>query len=158
MVGFGCPPRLEAALIDKSTRTIAALDDADTRALSIAIAGPAALLVSKLHKIEERLAEGRPRRLDDKDGLDVLRLLQAVPTEPLARAFRMLLQDSMAREVTQETLTSLKARFSEERSAGPQMAARAAAPLADANVIAKSCALLATDLLEAVRASGRNER
>ena len=68
---------LEAALVDKRTTVIAALDDADTRSFSVAAAGPAALIVSKMHKIRERLAERAQRRLADKDALDVLRLLQA---------------------------------------------------------------------------------
>src|SRR5581483_1103488 len=71
---------LEAALIDRSLRTITALDRLDTRSFSVAVAGPAALIVSKLHKLQERLAEREQRRVDAKDALDVLRMLQAVPT------------------------------------------------------------------------------
>ncbi len=41
---------LEAALIDKSLTTIRALDLSDKRSFPVAAAGPAALLVSKLHK------------------------------------------------------------------------------------------------------------
>jgi hypothetical protein len=65
---------LEAALVDKRTTVIAALDQADMRSFSVAAAGPAALIVSKMHKIRERLTERAQRRLDDKDALDVLRL------------------------------------------------------------------------------------
>src|SRR5262245_29725719 len=71
---------LEAALVDKKTTAIGALDTLDARSFSVAVAGPAALIVSKLHKIRERLAECEQRRLDAKDALDVLRLLRAVPT------------------------------------------------------------------------------
>src|ERR1043165_2559871 len=53
---------LEAALIDKCPMTIRALDAADQRSFSVAIAGPTALIVSKLHKIQERLAEREQRR------------------------------------------------------------------------------------------------
>jgi len=53
---------LEAALVDKQIVAITALDRADARAFSIAVAGPAALMVSKLHKIEERLAAGSTTR------------------------------------------------------------------------------------------------
>ena len=82
---------LEAALVDTHTTVIAALDAADTRSFSVAAAGPAALIVSKIHKIRERLAERAKRRLDDKDALDVLRLLRAAPTEALAATFVQLL-------------------------------------------------------------------
>jgi len=144
---------LEAALTDKRVVEIAALDESDVRSFSIAVAGPAALLVSKLHKIDERLAEGRPRRLDDKDALDVLRLLQAVPTAALARAFHALVQDAIAQEVTRETLASLRTLFATARGTGSQMAVRAAGPLADADAIAESCAALTMDLIRAVLGS-----
>jgi hypothetical protein len=76
---------LEAALVDKSVTAIGALDRADRRTYRIAVAGPSALLVSKLHKIHERVQERRERRLDDKDALDVVRVLRAVPTASCLR-------------------------------------------------------------------------
>jgi hypothetical protein len=141
---------LEAALIDKGPIAVKAFDEGDTRAFTIAIAGPAALLISKLHKIEERLAEGRPGRMDDKDALDVLRVLQAVRTSELAHAFHRLLRDEIAGNVTREALTVLANRFSTSRAPGSEMAARAAVPLADAETIRNSCGVLASDLLAAL--------
>ncbi len=141
---------LEAALVDKQTVALSALERNDVRTFAIAVAGPAALLVAKLHKIEDRLVAGRPRRLDDKDALDVLRLLQAVPTAALARSFRDLVHDVVAQEVTQESLASLRTRFASARGVGSQMAVRAAGPLADADAVADSCAALTMDLLQAV--------
>jgi hypothetical protein len=49
---------LEAAFVDNAPYTITAFDPEDTRSFAIAVAGPAALLVSKLHKIGERNDEG----------------------------------------------------------------------------------------------------
>lgn len=46
---------LEAALVDYQTKSIEALEDTDPRVLEVAVAGPAALLVAKLHKIAERI-------------------------------------------------------------------------------------------------------
>src|SRR5262249_26125615 len=63
---------LEAALVDKAMTTIGALDRGDTRSFDVAVAGPTALLIAKLHKIAERVAERERRRLDDKDALDIL--------------------------------------------------------------------------------------
>jgi hypothetical protein len=141
---------LEPALIDKEQAEITSFDPADTRSFSIAVAGPAALIVSKVHKIDERLRERRATRLDDKDALDVFRLLQAVPTSQLTQSFGMLLNDSIAGEVTREALTLLRSLFSDVRSAGSSMAVRAAGALADGDAVAQSCAILTRDLLQAV--------
>lgn len=141
---------LEAALIDKGNMTIAALGDSDGRTFTIAVAGPAALLVAKLHKIGERVAEGKPGRLDDKDALDILRLLRAISTETLAQSVRRLLSDSLPKEVTRESLGILENLFSRSEARGSQMAVRAAGPLANPAEIAESCAILASDLLRAI--------
>jgi hypothetical protein len=141
---------LEAALIDKSIMTLDALDAVDKRSFAVAVAGAAALIVSKLHKIHERLAEGKPQRRDDKDALDVLRLLRAAPSRALANTFGTLLHADVSRQVTQEGLTHLRVLFAAARGAGSQMAVRAAGPLASAAEIAESCAALATDLLTAI--------
>ena len=50
---------------------------ADSRRLEVELAGPAALLVAKLHKVADRAADAR--RSVDKDALDVFRLLRRVP-------------------------------------------------------------------------------
>jgi hypothetical protein len=141
---------LEAALIDKNTTTISAIDATDTRSFPIAVAGPAALIVSKLHKIMERLAEREQRRLNAKDALDVLRLLRAIPTPDLANLFTKLLDTALSNPVTREALTALKDLFANPRGIGSQMAVSAAGPLAPADEIAASCAVLATDLLESI--------
>jgi len=149
---------LEAALVDKQIMTLRALGASDRRAFDVAVAGPAALLISKLHKIRERLAERDQRRLDDKDALDVLRLLQAVPTMDLVQALRRLQGEEVASPVTHEALAALKDLFSEARHAGAQMAVRAAGPLAVPEHIAESCAFLTRDLLGALSGSWTSKR
>jgi hypothetical protein len=141
---------LEAALIDNSVIELSALDPADKRSFRVGVAGPAALIVSKLHKIRERLAEPQQRRLDAKDALDILRLLRAIETRQLADAFNILLRTDISGNVTREALDALKALFADPRGAGAQMAARAVGELASAGEIAGSCAALATDLLQAL--------
>jgi hypothetical protein len=138
---------LEAALVDNAKVTIAALASDDRRTFTIAVAGPAALLIAKLHKIAERLSEREQRRLDDKDALDIVRLLQAVDTARLTTAIRGLLQAHVAREVTNEALQILKDHFTDPREAGPQMAARAVGTLTPPDEVAVSCAALASDLV-----------
>ena len=55
---------LEGCLVEKSRFTIAALETSDQRSFELEVAGPAALLVSKCHKLAERTTSpGRlPRR------------------------------------------------------------------------------------------------
>lgn len=138
---------LEASLVDKSTKTLRALDAGDTRTSDVAVAGPMALLVSKVHKIAERISERDQRRLDDKDALDVLRLLQATETTTLAATVHTLLQTDVASAVTREALSILREHFTDPRAAGSRMAVRAVGVLMPADVIAQSCAALASDLL-----------
>lgn len=112
---------LEAALIDKTVVSIHALEPADPRAFDVAIAGPAALLIAKAHKIVERVAEREQRRLEDKDALDILRLLQATETAALGATANALLRADVAREVTREALGILREHFTDARAAGPQI-------------------------------------
>jgi hypothetical protein len=53
-----CAKGLEGALIDRDLHTISSLDPTDTRTAAIHVAGPGALLVTKLHKISERVSGG----------------------------------------------------------------------------------------------------
>ena len=91
------------ALVDRSRHTIGALDVADSRSYEIWIAGPAALLVAKVHKIAERV--GSPARERDKDALDVLRLLRGVETTRLAGQLDLLGRDPLSAAVTTEART-----------------------------------------------------
>ena len=140
---------LEAALADKRVLVIASLEGADSRRFEIAVAGPAALLIAKLHKLEERHQDAGRR--SDKDALDVYRLLVATTDEDLARAFQLLLTDPIAGEVTRQALGYLGTLFGLPEANGSQMAARAAYPLMDFAEVAASCAVLAQELLEQVQ-------
>ncbi len=139
---------LEAALVDRQTMTIAALEAGDDRRFDVAVAGPAALLVAKLHKLADR--QQTPRRQDDKDALDVYRLLQAVSTEQLATGLRAILADERAKAVGEKALEILSGLFGTPNAAGSQMAARAVGLLGDPVAIALSCAALTEDLLDAI--------
>jgi hypothetical protein len=143
---------LEAALVDKATTTIMALDPADNRMFDVAIAGPAALLVAKLHKVAERISEREQRRVDDKDALDIWRLLQAIATSRLTATLRKLIDVDVARDVTREGLAVLRTHFTDPRSAGPQMAARAVGTLMSAEEVAETCAVLSADLIRQIDA------
>lgn len=136
---------LEAALVDCELATLAALDEVDSRSFRVRIAGPGALLVAKLHKINERLAV--PRRLENKDALDVLRLLRGVPIRRTVHVLGLLLGDPVAAAVTAEAVGFLAQLFSAPSGEGSRMAAAAVAGLVDEATITQSCAVLAEELL-----------
>jgi len=107
---------LEAALLDWKRMEIGSLEEADDRRLQINVAGPAALLVAKVHKIAERIDS--PGRAEDKDALDVLRLLRAVPIETLADGLRRLGGEELSADVTEEAIGFLRELFGKPTSAG----------------------------------------
>lgn len=139
---------LEAALVDRRKMGVGALDQNDSRCFDIWVAGPAALLVAKLHKIGERA--GKAGRQVDKDAHDVLRLLQRVPTGDLATSILRLRGEPISARVTSEALELLRQLFGTADAPGSQMAARATEGLADLATIRHSCAALASDLLSAI--------
>jgi len=141
---------LEGALVDHARRRIIALDVADSRAFDIRVAGPAALLVAKVHKISERVESDRRRK--DKDALDVLRILRAIGTTELRDGLQRLLQAEIAAAVTATAIESLGRLFRTARSPGSQMAGRAVVPLEDPVIIGQSCAALTSDLLDSLAA------
>lgn len=144
---------LEAALVDKTKELISALDPADRRQMQVWTAGSAALLVAKLHKVAERISA--PTRSDDKDALDVYRLLQRLATSELAGGLDRCLANPQSTQVSAEAVGFLKDLFGDANATGCQMAARSLVPLADPDIVAASCAALAQDLIDAVEALGR---
>lgn len=141
---------LEGALVDYDIHTLRALVADDSRAYEVRLAGPSALLVAKLHKIAERNLEPQARRLADKDGLDVLRLLRGVDARRLADGLRRLRQEAVSAAVTGEAIPLLNELFGSNRAVGTQMAVRATERLEDPAVIAGSCAALVRELLSLV--------
>lgn len=140
---------LEATLVDKEILAVASFEADDTRAFDIAVARPAALLVAKLVKISERVGT---HRQEDKDALDVLRLLRGTETLGLAQRLSELCTDPIAGEVTKEALSHLAHLFATEHSPGCEMAASAAWPVVPGDEIIASCVALAADLLAALNA------
>ncbi len=135
---------LEGALIDADVMRLAALDPSDTRTIDVRVARPAALLVAKLHKIAERIGTDR---LEDKDALDVLRLLRGTSTNQLADRYRALLADRRAQTSARVGTGMLTSLFAERHGEGLAMVARATLGLADPDELTASCLLLASDLI-----------
>lgn len=137
---------LEGALVDKDLHLIAALEVADERRVEVAVAGPAGLIVAKAHKIRDR--ETTASRREDKDALDVYRLLRTVATAELVARFARLLTDPVSESAAATALSDVERLFGSVRASGCLMAVRAAGPTEDSEILAASCAALANDLLQ----------
>jgi hypothetical protein len=137
---------LEAAIVDHQPMTVDSLDPSDTRSFEANVAGPAALIVAKLHKLGER--SKKPGRLVDKDAHDIYRVFRAVHTETLAAGFQMLRANDASGEVTKEALVYLEELFGEEEALGSVMAGRAEEGIGNPAEVSASVVLLARDLME----------
>jgi hypothetical protein len=142
---------LEGAVVDNAVMTIRALADDDDRVVEARVAGPAALLVAKLHKVGER--QETPDRLVDKDAYDVYRILVTIATDELARALIRLLADELAADVTSAGMNYLAQLFGNADSIGSVMAGRTEELVGDPAVVAAACAALTGDLLAAIAMS-----
>ena len=141
---------LEAAIVDNSLVDIGALDPRDPRVYTTRVAGPAALLVAKLHKIGERTAV--PDRLVDKDAHDIYRILVAIPTAQLATALRTLTTDPISHDVTRQAMGHFNRLFADGPGAiGSMMAGRAEEGIGNPEQVALAVSILASDALDATR-------
>jgi hypothetical protein len=114
----------------------------------VKVAGPAALLVAKLHKLGERVSQ--PHRLVDKDAHDIYRLLVATETDALARRLSALIADELAGTATGTALNHLRGLFSGPAALGPTMVGRSEELTGDPAIATASATFLAQDLLAAI--------
>jgi hypothetical protein len=139
---------LEGALVDRDIFTVAALDPGDTRSFQLFVAGPAALLVAKVHKILDRLEN--PNRRNNKDALDIYRLLRGTTTEELAVRYRTLLSNSLSSEAAKTAVNQIPLLFGRVQAQGTRMAVAAAVPFENEDTLTASLVVLTQDLLEAL--------
>lgn len=137
---------LEGVLVDVDVLTLTSLDPDDGRSLNAKVAGPAGLLVAKLHKIDERKGT---TRANDKDALDVLRLLRGVSTEQLAGRMRRLLADERSAAPARRGMDLLNDLFG-RGGEGAEMATRAVAGVMELAEVRLSCEVLTGDLVSAL--------
>lgn len=142
---------LEASLVDHAPMRIAALEPADVRSLTANVAGPAALLVAKAHKIHDRLDRGRSDRVIDKDAADVLRLMQTTSPTAVGDTLAELAADPMAGSASSAALGYIDALFGRRGRPGVQMAARAMRLALPAERVEAICVAYTTTLLQAAR-------
>lgn len=139
---------LEGALVDNTTMRVASLDVGDARGFEVRVAGEAALVVAKCHKVGERLDVHRG--VEAKDAFDIFRIVQHASTEGLARDVAMLLQSDIAADVTAGAIEYLRAHFSAEDQEGCRLAQEAVGILDPDGTVGPSLAALVQDLLGAV--------
>jgi len=141
---------LEAAIVDNAPMEITSLQTGDSRSYTVRVAGPGALLISKLHKIADRDEDGGGR-LEEKDAHDLYRLLVAIETAELAEVVNRLRSDAFAAPATEQALGYLKDLFaSGPEATGSVMAGRTEEGVGEPLVVAASVAALADDLLKEV--------
>jgi hypothetical protein len=116
---------LEAALVDKSPMTVSALDPADHRSVTVDVAGVAALMVAKAHKLHDRIESGRPDRQDDKDAADVFRMMQVTSPATVGATLAGLRTHPIAGPPTAAAIQYVDELFGRRGRPGIQMAARA---------------------------------
>ena len=143
---------LEGALVSHTRRAIGSMVPGSDRSCILKVAGPAALLVSKVHKIGERASGSSPRRREPlpKDAFDVYRLLRAVTAADMASEFGVLLAHEVSREVTSDALTTFERLFGARSGVGTGLVVQHVLGLEDPDFIAESSVALGQDLLEAV--------
>lgn len=140
---------LEAALVDHAPMTIAALDPIDPRTITVEVAGLAAMLVAKAHKISDRLKDNKTDRLNDKDAADVYRVMQTASPRELGRTLRRLRDDPMAGPVTTEAVDLLRGQFGVRTGPAIAMAQRSLALAIDPDQIAVVSVAFTAALLDA---------
>ena len=120
---------VEGAVVDFDPFEITSLEDGDDRRVAVNVAGIAALLVAKIHKLGERLKT--PKRLLAKDAGDVYRLFDATAVADMAQTTKLLLGDDRSAETTRRALGYVRELFATPRSPGIELAAQALAGVVD---------------------------
>lgn len=126
---------------------IRALADGDDRAYEINVAGPAALLVAKVHKLLDRIDADDNRRIDSKDAFDVFRLLQAVDTMKLIDEINLLAAAEVSAEVTAEAMAGFRELFGNPTGRGTMLVADHVMGIEDREVIVASSVALSEGLI-----------
>ena len=142
---------LEGALVSHTVRKMTSLVPGADRSCFLKVAGPAALLVAKVHKIVERLEDPDIRRQEQlpKDAFDIYRLLRAIGTTEMASEFGLLLSHEISSQVTSEALSTFQHLFGAPSGMGTQLVVRSVLNLEDSDFISASTVALSQDLLEA---------
>ncbi len=132
---------LEGALVDADVMT---MKDADGRSREVRVAGPAALLVAKVHKILDRTDTND--RLIDKDALDVFRLLRGTTAADIAARASGIMNDERARATAAIAFDQMHELFGRPDSEGVTMAIRGSSGLISSTEVSESLVALTSEL------------
>lgn len=114
------------------------------------VAGAAALLVAKLHKLHDRVVRGREDRLHDKDAADVFRLMQVTTPDEMAVTLAILAVDVLAGPSTADAIGYLDELFGRRGGPGIEMAANALRIAVPKDRVAGLCMAYAGSLLKSL--------
>lgn len=143
---------LEGSILDYDLIEISALEGTDSRRCTVRVAGPAALVVAKVYKLRDRLAEGKNDRIADKDAADVYRLMLAIPMREFVRRLRPLLDDETAGPVCREAINLMAQLFGARAAIGVIMASEALRVAVPSERIADVCTGFIRELREELAA------
>lgn len=136
---------VEGALVDHDPIVIDSFEAIDRRQVRVNVAGPAALLVAKAHKLGERL--GTPQRLIAKDAGDVFRLFEATPLNEMTRLMHTLLNDDRSSQPAVVALDYVRTLFTTPRAPGTQLAVQALDIAVDQSTVTTTMTGYSQDLL-----------
>ncbi|MBK8230453.1 MAG: hypothetical protein IPK72_07695 [Candidatus Eisenbacteria bacterium] len=139
---------LEGALFDSDRMELRSLEPGDPRRVELAVAGPAALLIAKLHKLADREGTDRER---DKDALDIYRILRGCEFDDLVARYKRLGGIADSKEAADTGRQLLERLFGTTRAVGCALAARSLGPLSDPEEVRQSAAILTQTLLDELR-------
>jgi hypothetical protein len=114
----------------------------------VEVAGVAALLVAKAHKIHDRSAGGRVDRLKDKDASDVVRMMQTSSPHETGATLALLREHPLAAGSTSAALQFLNELFGRRAGDGVRMAQRALRLAIPAEQVATVCVTYTQRLLQ----------
>jgi hypothetical protein len=144
---------LEAALVDNDVVLVDALDPDDRRNARLRVAGVAALLVAKTHKLSDRVESGRRDRLEDKDAADVVRLMQTSSPALVSEVLEQLLDHPSAGATTSLAVDRFNELFGGRAGIGIEIAAHALREAMPEDRVRAICLAYAEELYARLRAS-----
>jgi hypothetical protein len=113
---------LELAIYDRRVMSLSTMDDDYVETVEVNVAGPAALLIAKAHKVVERASdERRPHRLRPKDSGDIaLLMMVSNPTEIAKTMHLYAVQHREIAEVVSDGADALISLYAPESDSLPR--------------------------------------
>ena len=134
------------AVVDCDPFEINSFETDDNRTVIVNVAGPAALLVAKAHKLGERLTT--PERLMPKDAGDIYRLFDVTSLDDMTAATMRLRADERSSAATSTALGFLRQLFATPRSPGVDLAHKALAGIIDPATVTAALTGYTRDFLD----------